>query len=141
MDTKVIAAIQQLQPYKTGRDELYVLHELARVDRHQSLRLMAGSSDTFTYGWRKWGTRGPFVADFSIIRDRVNVTFAGPFEHDAIVGHFRFTEPEMEVKFDLPRYVAFRDDGPAKSRHVLRTLTYIYRHIALDVVPKLERFF
>jgi hypothetical protein len=141
MDLKARTAIQQLQPYKTGHDELLLLNELARVDRHQSLRMMGGANPSFTYGWRKRGTNGPFVADFSLIRDQINVTFGGPFVDGAEIGHFRFNEPEMEVQFDLPRYVAFRDEGPAKGRHVLGTLTGIRRYIERVVVPKLERYF
>jgi hypothetical protein len=138
----VKTAIQQLQPYKTGHDELYILNELARVDRHQSLRTIGGANRTVTQGWRKRGTRGPFVADFDLLRPPgAIVTISSILEHNAKVGHFHFREPEMEVYFHFPRYVAFRDAGPATGMHALRTLTTIRRHIESDVIPKLERFF
>lgn len=64
----------------------------------------------------------------------------GAFEHDAVIGHFRFNEPEMEVDFQTAIYVAFRDEGLAKGRHPLRTLTSIRRHVERDIISKLERF-
>jgi hypothetical protein len=48
MGSKVRAAIRQLQPYSTGRDDLLILNELARFDRHQSLRLMGGRNPSVT---------------------------------------------------------------------------------------------
>ncbi len=115
MGIKAQAAIEQLQPYKSGRDELLILHELARVDRHQSLRFMGAANLAVGYGWRKRGTRGPFVADFSFLRDPGAVVTLGLFKHDAEIGHFWFNEPEMEVNFQTTTYVAFRDEGPAKG--------------------------
>lgn len=144
MDPKVRAAIHQLQPYYTGHDDLLILNELARVDRHQSLRLMGGHNPSVTQGWRKKGTRDPFVADFSRfsgVSGTVSEVTMGPFEHDAVIGHFRFNEPEMEVNFQTSIYVAFRDEGPAKGRHALRTLINVRRHIEEVIVPKLKRFF
>jgi hypothetical protein len=136
----VRAAIQQLQPYKTGRDELYILNELARVDRHQSLRVIGGTNRSVTQGWRKRGTRGPFVADFSMIRETV-VTVGSILKDDAVVGEFRFNQPEVEVQFDFPRYVAFHNAGPASGEHALGLLTRIRNHIGNNILPKLERYF
>lgn len=138
--TPVRAAIQQLQPYKTGKDELYILNELARVDRHQSLRVIGGTNRSVTQGWRKRGTRDPFVADFSMVRE-TRVTISSILKDDAVVGEFRFNQPEVEVKFDFPRYVAFHDAGPASGEHALGLLTRIRNHIANDVVSRLERYF
>jgi hypothetical protein len=45
------------------------------------------------------------------------------------------------VNLKVTPSIAFRDEGPAKGRHALRTLTEIRRHIESVVVPKLERFF
>jgi hypothetical protein len=143
VDPRVRAAIQELQPYKgkvPDEDWLFILNELARVDRHQSLSVIQGVNPSVTYGWRKRGTRGPFVMDTGVIQ-RTDVWLLKPFEDDAIIGHFKFTEPEMEVKFQSPPYVAFRNEGPAKSRHVFGTLINIRRHIERVVVPKLEGFF
>ncbi len=138
----VRAAIQQLQPYKTGKDELYILNELARVDRHQSLRVIGGTNRSVTYMWRKRGTSGPFNTDLSLIRDPGTVVTIGSIlKDDAKVGHFYFREPEVEVNFDFPRYVAFHNAGPASGEHALGLLTRICDHIANDVVPKLERYF
>jgi hypothetical protein len=47
----------------------------------------------------------------------------------------------MEVNLKLTPFVAFRAEGAAKGRHVLRTLTDIRRHIESAVIPKLEGFF
>ncbi len=138
--TPVRAAIQQLQPYKTGKDDLYILNELARVDRHQSLRVIGGTNRSVTQGWRKRGTRGPFVADFSMIRETV-VTIGSILEDDAVVGEFRFNQPEVEVQFDFPRYVAFHNAGPASGQHALGLLTGIRNHIGNDILPKFDRFF
>jgi hypothetical protein len=135
----VRAAIQQLQPYKTGKDDLYILNELARVDRHQSLRVIGGTNRSVTQGWRKWGTPGPFVFDASMVRKTVT-TIGSILKNDAIVGEFRFNQPEVEVQFDFPRYVAFHNAGPASGEHTLGLLTRIHNHIANDVVPKLERY-
>ena len=141
MDTKARAAIQQLQPYKTGYDELWVLNELARLDRHQSLRVVGGANPQVTFGWRKRGSGQPFVMDPSLIGDKITLNFGGPFVDGTEIGRFRFTEPEMEMNFDFPRYVAFRDSTPAIGLNVLWTLTKIRRYIERRVVPKLERFF
>jgi hypothetical protein len=84
-DVRVRAAIQQLQPYKSGHDELYLLNELARVDRHQSLPVIGGTNRTVTQGWRKRGTRGPFVADFSQLRPPGTVvTITSVLEDNAV---------------------------------------------------------
>ncbi len=142
-DSRVRAAIQDLQPYKRrdpDEDWLFILNELARVDRHQSLSVIRGVNPSVTYGWRKRGTRGPFMMDLSVVR-RTDVWLLKPFEDDAVIGHFRFNEPEMEVDFQSPPYIALRNEGPAKGRHALHTLTSIGRHIERVVVPKLERFF
>lgn len=136
----VRTAIEELQPYKTGKDELYILNELARVDRHQSLRVIGGTNCTVTQGWRKVGTRDPFIFDASMLgTTKVNV--GSILEDEAVVGDFRFNQPEVEVYFDFPRYVAFLDAGPATGMHALSTLTNVRRHIERVVVPKLERFF
>ncbi len=140
MDNKVRAAIHQLQPYYTGRNDLLILNELARVDRHQSLRLMGGFNMEVSYGWCKRGTRDPFEMVPADVRE-TRVTFGGDFEHDAVIGHFRFNKPEMEVYFQVTPYVAFRDEGIARGEHVLRTLTEMHRHIERVVIPKLERYF
>jgi len=142
-DVRVKAAIQDLQPYKRrdpDEDWLFILNELARVDRHQSLSVVGAVNPSVTYGWRKRGTRGPFVMDLSVIK-HTEVQLLKAFEPDAIIGDFRFNEPEMEVDFKSPPYITFRDEGPAKSRHVLGTLTGIRRHIESVVIPKLEGFF
>lgn len=142
-DVRVQTTIQELQPYKRrnpDEDWLFILNELARIDRHQSLGVVGAVNPSVTYGWRKSGTRGPFVMEPSVIR-RTEVWLLKPFEHDAVLGDFRFNEPKMEVDFKSPPHITFRDEGPAKSRHVLGTLTSIRRHIERVVVPKLERFF
>ncbi len=142
-NTKARAAIQGLQPYKRAdpnEDWLYILNELARVDRHQSLSVIRAVNPSATYGWRKRGTRSAFVFDPSVIR-RTDILLLQPFEDGAVIAHFRFNEPEMEVDFQSPPYIAFRNEGPAKSLHVLHTLKSIHRHIDEVVVPKLERFF
>jgi len=135
----VRAAIQQLQPYKTGHDDLYILNELARVDRHQRLRLIGAVSDRFSESWRKRGARSGFEVDLSVIR-HAKVTI-GPFKDGAVVGDYAFSEPKMEVNLQLTPFVAFRDEGAAKGRHALGTLTGIRQHIESVVIPKLERFF
>ncbi len=143
MPTKVRAAIQQLQPYKSRNPDehpLFLLNELARVDRHQSLSVVGAVSPSVTYGWRKRGTHGPFVMDPAIIK-RTDIWLLKPFEQDAVLGDFRFNESEMEVEFKSPPHITFRNEEPAKSRHVLGTLTSIRRHIESVVIPKLERFF
>ncbi len=142
-DVRVRAAIQGLQPYKRrnpDEDWLFILHELARVDRHQSLSVVGAVNPSVTYGWRKRGTRSPFVMNTSVIK-RTDVCLLKLFEDGAIIGHFRFNEPEMEVDFKSPPHITFRNEGPAKSRHVLGTLTSIRRHIERVVIPKLEGFF
>jgi hypothetical protein len=142
MDSKVRAAIHQLQPYKSGHDDLLILNELARVDRHQSLRFMGAFSSPVTQSWRKKGLGAPFTVDFSCFAvgesNRINL---GPFEDGAEIAYFRFREPEMEVNLQIPRHVTFRDAGPASGKHALSTLTSIRRHIERVVVPKLERYF
>jgi hypothetical protein len=138
MPPKVQAAIEQLQPYKTGHDHLFLLNELARVDRHQSLRLIGAFSDRYEESWRKRGERN-FGVDLSVIRHATAIL--GPFEDSTKVGDYAFSEPEMEVNLKLTPFVAFRDEGSAKGRHVLRTLTDIRRHIESAVIPKLEGFF
>ncbi len=139
MPPKVRAAIKQLQPYNTGHDDLVILNELARIDRHQSLRLMGAFTREVTHSWRKRGAHSGFGVDFSVVK-RTEVTI-GPFEDGAKVGDFAFSEPEMEVNLQLTPFVAFGDEGTTKGRHALRTLTNIRRHIERVVMPKLERFF
>ena len=104
MDPKVRAAIKQLQPYMSGdpyEHPLFLLNELARIDRHQSLSVVGAVSPSVSYGWRKRGTRGPFVMDPAIIR-RTEVSLLKPFADGAVLGDFRFNEPEMEVDFQSP---------------------------------------
>ncbi len=139
MAPKVRTAIKQLQPYHTGHDHLLLLNELARVDRHQSLRLVGAFSREVRESWHKRGAPSGFGVDLSVVK-RAEVTL-GPFEDGAKVGHFAFSEPEMEVNLQLTPFVAFRDEGAAKGRHVLGTLIGIRRYIERVVVPKLERFF
>ena len=139
--TKARTAIQELQPYKRrnpDEDWLWILNELARVDRHQGLSLIGAFADTIGQSWRKRGARA-WKFDVSII-ERTWVQ-TGPFEDGAKIGHFNFTEPDMDVYFKASPFVAFRDAGPASDRNVLGTLTSIRRHIERVVIPKLERFF
>lgn len=142
-NVRVRTAIQELQPYKRrnpNEDWLFILNELARVDRHQSLSMVGAVNPSVAYGWRKKGAPRPFVLDTSVI-ERTDVWLLKPFEDDTIIGHFRFNKPKMEVDFESPPHITFRNEGPAKSLHVQGTLTNIHRHIERVVKPKLERFF
>ncbi len=142
MESKARTAIAQLQPYKSKdphEHPLWLLNELARTDRHQSLRLVGAFANPITQSWRKRGASGGFDFDLSRVqRTEINL---GPFEQGKVVGYFLFNEPGMEVNLQVSRFVAFSDEGTAKGRHALGTLTTIRRHIESVVFPKLERFF
>lgn len=143
MGSRERTAIQELQPYKSRHPDehpLFLLNELARVDRHQSLSLIGAVNPSVSYGWRKRGTHTPYGVDFSFLK-RDMVHLLRPFEDGAVLGEFVFNQPEMEVNFQSPPHITFRNEGPAKSRHVLGTLTSIRRYIERVVVPKLEDFF
>jgi hypothetical protein len=49
-------------------------------------------------------------------------------EDDTVVGEVRFNQPEAEMYFDFPGYVAFLNAGPATGKHALGLLTSIRRH-------------
>jgi len=141
MDAKAQAVIQQLQPYKCGHYELALLNELARLDRHQSLRVIGGSVPQVTVGWRKRGSLRPFTVDPSVVKGKFHVSISGSFVDGTELGRFRFKEPEMEMKFDYPRYVVFSDDTRAVGENVLGALNNVRRYIERNLVPKLKRLF
>lgn len=138
------AIIEELQPYHRGEfdadtDPLWVLNELARIDRHQTLSLIGSTTRSTTYSVGRRDTSGAFVPDFGVVSSE-ELNF-GSFEDGAQILHITFREfdPSVEVQFDATTHITLGEAGA--ETNVVDLLVWFHRYIRFQIVPRFERFF
>lgn len=111
------AIIEGLQPYRaddpTG-EPLWVLHDLAAIDKHQVLHLVGGTIQ---------GTSSSLLTHGATI-ETVSAATDGPFEDGAVVHRFTIDPPDAKVDmhFGMGFAIHFDPGGPARGAQVVRTL-------------------
>jgi hypothetical protein len=137
------ALIKALQPHTRGdteRDPLWVLNELARVDRHQSLHLLGAVSQSTTFSIGKRDANGnfyvaaiPYAEKFEVPK----VTF-GPFHNGAEAARFILVpaQPEMYVDLQVAFHITFGEATPAPNFPIVPTLASMLGFIRSEVAPR-----
>ena len=138
------AAIEALQPYKTGEDardaamqKLWVLHELSNIDKHQTLHLAGFYLKTAEYGMSH-------PQDVKI--HGIEGMRSGPLVDGTILARVQWSKPadpnaKMGMNFQLSFDVTLKDVRPdLKAFGVEASLSQITIHIA-SRVSEFERFF
>ncbi len=129
MTPRYQAVIQREQPFRRSEgsphdDSLWLLHALAKADRHQFLHLTVSAVDVAIVQFRPKAAVARFV-----LLDR----HFGPLTGDTTVARFgvlRGPRLDVEVDAQLRFDVVFSRDGPAAGRPVLRTLSDMVIRVA-----------
>lgn len=133
IDPKARAAIKALQPYHRGAafasDELWLVHDLDRVDKHRRLSVVAtaiqasevslGGTGYFPYLWIGGGS----VEDGTKVAEWADPTGAAP-----------------NMKVSMTREIALREAIAGTEPPVVPFLQRILNHLRANVVPVLEPF-
>jgi hypothetical protein len=140
------AEIEQSQPYNRadGRPhELWVLNELARFDRHQTLNLVVAgiSSGHFRFGRRD--EAGHFHDGYKWPGGGLGFAFTPAFDDPTLVTRwiFPFSDPELEVRSNFKAGVFLRHHELGAQLPADGTGEAILRHIRQSLVPRFEPFF
>jgi hypothetical protein len=129
--------IETLQPYNTGYESLWTLHELARRDKHRALlitaRVLEGGHFTLrgaAHSYSEAVIPGPLVAGTQVARIPA-----------ATLGTIAAPGGKVQVEHHLPSVVAFHEPDvfPAYTG-VLATLRDISRVVA-DTIDQLQSMF
>lgn len=140
---KAQALIETLQPYQRGNayetHPLWVLYDLARVDRHRLLHI--GTADTsggtvFTpHTSRNLTGLGPGVLHIygGLVEGRTQLIETGVFPIDPSREVYVDVEPVMDIAFG-------KGTPAAEAQSVIETLTGIYTYVVNDVVLPLAAF-
>ncbi len=111
-------------------DELWILNELARYDRHRALRVVGAASDSI-------GGSGSALAspEESVVR-------FGPFEDGGLVARYVFAEPNADYRVTgLGVTLQLEDEANPRGWSVVLTLGRILDRLDGEIVPRFERFF
>lgn len=138
--------IEGLQPYQRGEfeadtDPLWILNELARIDRHRNLSVIGSTTRHTSYAVGKRDSTGAFVADSgSVLSAELNF---GTFEDGADILRItlRKPDPSMEVQFDGTTHITLRNAGAATGINVVDLLSSVHRHVKYTVLPEFGEFF
>jgi hypothetical protein len=143
VDPAARAFIQQRQPFQrpgeTWRDDpLWILYELARVDRHRLLHAAAAYSQGFTVDIAK-------TRNVSILPGVIE-SIGGTIEGSTQIGRIRVapTDPTQEMHMELgPASTAvFVSETPiVGDEEVVPTLTRIFNYIGREIVDPLRKQF
>jgi hypothetical protein len=120
--TEALSEIKAVQPYNTGYEPLWWLHELANGDKHRMPSLTTGSAGDFFYvdfGAGEW-----LFPDFC---------------HHLSTDGGESAEPNMKVKAQIPIYVAF-EHSAVPQMPADEALTQVVKTVA-DVITRFEPFF
>lgn len=141
------AEIERMQPFKVSpgrvyKNVLWLIHELARVDRHQTVHLFvevhAGDFTVFEQVVRRGNVAGPNPAGARFITEPISlqdvVIGPGVVMVDS-VGRRVPTTPYRHIVFD----VGFSLPGTNRTFLVSESLQVAVQHLELDVLPPLEK--
>lgn len=133
------AVIESLQPYHASdpeQHELWLIHELDVVDKHQK-GLVTG---TILQG-ASMGINEMHGGDLLIHHVGGGVR-SGPFQNGAEVARFSYTGGSGPMRMNInPTFaVAFNPKGPGRGAPVLECLTRLRNYVRNTVFPQLEGF-
>jgi hypothetical protein len=128
-----VALIDGLQPYRSGEPlcnlhPLWILSELAEIDKHRTLNLTTAIADTVDFH-APWGVH-------------VNVVCAGMEDGATVLREpFDRIPDDMNVNFEGSVFVAFQDEPTLRNRDVEVVLQEILDFVRQTVLPGFEPFF
>lgn len=136
MHPDAAAIIERLQPHQRGNnyadDPLWVLYDLARIDRHRLLHLTVAQLE------------GVGIGGDNLHIESMTLGAIGPgAEHGAELGRciVRPVNPGRPMKMDVtPEPEIVFQEGSRVGRPVLAELRVLHVHITKAVLPPLERF-
>lgn len=147
MSPAIRAAIERVQPYQRGdidRDPLWVLNELARVDRHRTLHVVTSTHESTRFSWGRRDEHGVFsVAPVPFVERMYDQITFGPFEDGAEIARFvlRPAQPEMDVECQFVIGIAFGDGSPAARFPIVESLAQIHGWLTTTLMPEFLPFF
>lgn len=110
-------------------DELWILNELARYDRHRAFLVGAVASSI--------GGSGSGLASPEESKVRL-----GPFEDDGLVARYVFAEPNANYRVTgLGVTLQLEDEANPNGWSVVLTLGRILEKLDNEILPRFERFF
>ena len=134
------AAIERLQPYhgrvKGFRPALLVLNDLANIDKHRHIVLIAASATS-----SRVDLSGPGIPEGTSVRG-----YVGPFADSTVIGKWAFrgsssvrsVHPKVNVEPHLGFDVSFAQAPAARSGSVLGFLGNLHDVIRETIFPPLE---
>lgn len=128
----------RMQPFRVPlrerfRHPLWVLHELARFDRHRHLPILGAVHDA---DWLPRVFRGTIEATIS--------AHIGTFDHGKVIAEVTTppnVTPHRGLDFHRSLELAFSREGPGRGVCVADALGHIHDFIATQVLPPLEELF
>jgi hypothetical protein len=145
MPSEAITRIKRLQPYNAEDpelDPLWILHDYARIDRHQTISVVLADSETVGVDIGRRIESGEFISDPDIAIENSTLTL-GSFVHGAPLFSFTLREPEpnVDVEYDSPLYITFGQAYEVLGEPAVDILSGILRYIQQRVLPQFAEFF
>jgi hypothetical protein len=127
-----VSLILALQPYQSGNDALWAVHEIDRMDKHRLLLVVEQAMSGIFGGrvipsWIQDATRWSPRKRFPLLKDR------------AIVHRVPFGSPDYDMDFKLTTQVAFGEPEVVEGEAVLPLLTQL-RELVERVVSSFDPF-
>lgn len=145
IDTLALDAIEKLQPYKRGdvdRDPLLIVHELARLDRHQTLRFLGGVQSGMSVSVSRYGENDRLYIPANFSPPTNEIVTVGPFKPGAIVTQLVSTgaEPGMDMDYEASFVIGLREAPEGPQRPIMKLLVDGWTLIDTTIIPALVPF-